>query len=149
MFELERFQQLSLERVTRVILAFHAAVRESMVERLGGRRMAPYPPGHRAEGDAHPIEMRTLSTIDLSRRPGQPDFDQAVAIHKALVERGIRLGQPVKCVKLEDGRWGATLRLGLSMPQVVAFDALSDAELEARLASDMDRIAAAIEDIAP
>jgi hypothetical protein len=144
-FELERFQQLSLERVTRVILAFHAAVRAAMVDRLGGRRMAPYPPGHRAEGDAHPIEMRTLSTIDLSRRPGHPDFDEAVRIHKALVEHGIRLGQPVKCVKLEDGRWGATLRLGLSMPQVVALDRLDDAALEARLAADMDRIATAIE----
>lgn len=146
-FELERFQELSLERVTRVILAFHAAVRTAMVDRLGGRRMAPYPPGHRAEGDAHPIEMRTLSTIDLSRRPGNPDFDDAVRIHKALVERGIRLGQPVKCVKLEDGRWGATLRLGLSMPQIVAFDRLDDAALDEVLASDMDRIAGAIEEL--
>lgn len=146
-FELEQFQRLSLDRVTRVVLAFHAAVRHAMVERLGGRRMAPYPPGHRAEGDAHPIEMRTLSTIDLSRRPGSPDFDDAVRIHKALVERGIRLGQPVKCVKLEDGRWGATLRVGLSMPQVVAFDRLSDEALEERLRADMDRIAAAIEEL--
>lgn len=146
--ELERFQQLSLERVTRVILAFHAAVRAAMVDRLGGRRMAPYPPGHRAEADDHPIEMRTLSTIDLSRRAGHPDFDEAVRLHRVLVDRGIRLGQPVKCVKLEDGRWGATLRLGLSMPQVVAFDKLSDAELEARLTADMDVIAGAIEELA-
>lgn len=144
-FELERFQQLAPDRVERVILAFHAAVRTAMVDRLGGRRMAPYPPGHRAEGDAHPIEMRTLSTIDLSRRPGHPDFDDAVRIHKALVEQGIRLGQPVKCVRLEDGRWGATLRLGLSMPQVVAFDRLDDQALADRLAADMDRIATAIE----
>jgi hypothetical protein len=146
-FELERFQRLSLDRVTRVILAFHAAVRAAMVDRLGGRRMAPYPPGHRAEAEDHPIEMRTLSTIDLSRGAGHPDFDEATRIHKALVERGIRLGQPVKCVKLEDGRWGATLRLGLSMPQLVAFDRLDDAALEARLAADMDRIAAAIEEL--
>lgn len=146
-FELERFQRLSLERVTRVILAFHAAVRTAMVERLGGRRVAPYPPGHRAEGDAHPIEMRTLSTIDLSRRPGHPDFDEAVRLHRALVDRGVRLGQPVKCVRLEDGRWGATLRLGLSMPNIVAFDRLEDGELAARLASDMDRIATAIEEL--
>jgi len=143
-FELERFQRLPIARVTRVILAFHAAVRAAMVDRLGGRRVAPYPPGHRAEGDAHPIEMRTLSTIDLSRRPGRPDFDAAVRLHRALVDSGIRLGQPVKCVRLEDGRWGATLRLGLSMPQLVAFDALSDDALAARLAADMDRIATAI-----
>lgn len=147
-FELERFQRLPLARVERVILAFHAAVRAAMVDRLGGRRVAPYPPGHRAEGDAHPIEMRTLSTIDLSRRAGHPDFDAAVALHRALVGRGIRLGQPVKCVRLEDGRWGATLRLGLSMPQVVAFDALDDDMLAARLAADMDRIATTIEELA-
>jgi hypothetical protein len=144
-FELERFQQLPLDRVTRVILAFHAAVRTAMVDRLGGRRMAPYPPGHRAEGVAHPIEMRTLSTIDMSQRPGHPDFDEAVRIHKALVDGGIRLGQPVKCVKLDDGRWGATLRLGLSMPQVVALDRLDDSALAAKLAADMDRVATAIE----
>lgn len=146
-FELERFQALSLERITRVILAFHAAVRAAMVERLGGRRVAPYPPGRRAEGDAHPVAMRTLSTIDLSRRPGHPDFDEAVRLHRALVDRGIRLGQPVKCVRLDDGRWGATLRLGISMPQVVALNALSDAALATRLAEDMDRIAGAIEEL--
>ena len=144
-FELERFQRLPIARASRVILAFHAAVRAAMVDRLGGRRVAPYPPGERAEGDAHPIEMRTLSTIDLSRLPGQPDFDDAVRIHRALVDQGIRLGQPVKCVKLPDGRWGATLRLGLSMPQVVAFDALDDAVLAKRLGDDMARIASAIE----
>jgi hypothetical protein len=33
------------------------------------------------------------------------------------------------------------------MPQVVAFDRLGEAELEARLASDMDRIASAIEEL--
>lgn len=144
-FELDRFQRLPMDRVTRVILAFHAAVRRAMVERLGGRRVAPYPPGERAEGDAHPIEMRTLSTIDLSHRPGGLDFDAAQRLHKALVGEGIRLGQPVKCVRLPDGRWGATLRLGLSMPQVVAFDALDDAALDARLDADMSRIASAIE----
>ena len=146
-FELERFQKLSLDRVSRVVLAFHASVRAAMVDQLGGRRMAPYPPGHRAEADDHPVEMRTLSTIDFSRRAGQPDFDEAVRIHRALVDRGIRLGQPVKCVQLDDGRWGATLRLGLSMPQVVAFDGLNDAELAARIARDMDRIAGAISDL--
>jgi hypothetical protein len=144
-FELERFQRLPIERVERVVLAFHAAVRAAFVERLGGRRIAPYPPGERAEGDAHPVEMRTLSTIDLTPLPGAPDFDAAVALHKALVERDIRLGQPVKCVRLPDGRWGATLRVGISMPQVVTFDALDDAALAERLAADMARIADALE----
>jgi hypothetical protein len=143
-FELERFQAIPIARVERVVLAFHAAVRTAFVERLGGRRLAPYEPGALAEGDAHPVEMRTLSTIDLRALPGAPDFDEAVALHKALVERDVRLGQPVKCVKLPDGRWGATLRVGLSMPQVTAFDRMDDAALAARLAADMDRIVNAI-----
>ena len=159
-FELERFQAIPIERVERVVLAFHAAVRAAFVERLGGRRIAPYAPGERQEGDAHPVEMRTLSTIDLtpvaglSRSqasaaglPGAPDFDQAVALHKALVERGVRLGQPVKCVRLPDGRWGATLRVGLSMPQVTAFDRLDDTALAERLAGDMGRIVEAVQTV--
>lgn len=144
-FELERFQAIPISRVERVVLAFHAAVRTAFVERLGGRRLAPYEPGALAEGDAHPVEMRTLSTIDLRALPGAPDFDAAVALHKALVERNVRLGQPVKCVKLPDGRWGATLRVGLSMPQITALDRLHDAEMAARLDTDMDRIVTAIE----
>lgn len=144
-FELERFQAIPIARVERVVLAFHAAVRSAFVSRLGGRRLAPYEPGALAEGDAHPVEMRTLSTIDLRSLPGAPDFDEAVALHKALVERDVRLGQPVKCVKLPDGRWGATLRVGLSMPQVTAFDAMDDDAMNARLAADMDWIVTAIE----
>ncbi|MFO6448577.1 hypothetical protein ACLBKU_15690 [Erythrobacter sp. NE805] len=146
-FELEHFQAIPIARVERVVLAFHAAVRSAFVERLGGRRLAPYEPGALAEGDAHPVEMRTLSTIDLRGLPGAPDFDDAVALHKALVERDVRLGQPVKCVKLPDGRWGATIRVGLSMPQVTAFDRMDDAAMTAKLAADMDRIVAAIEDV--
>lgn len=145
LFELERFQAISIDRVERVVLAFHAAVRSAFVERLGGRRLAPYAPGERAEGDAHPVEMRTLSTIDLTALPDAPDFDAAVSLHKALVARDVRLGQPVKCVKLPDGNWGATLRVGISMPQVTAFDGMDDAEMHVRLAADMDRIASAIE----
>lgn len=144
-FELERFQALKPDVVERVILAFHAAVRTAFVDKLGGRRIAPYAPGERAEGDAHPIEMRTLSTIDISRLPGTPDFEEAKRIHRALVDHGVRLGQPVKCVKRPDGRWGGTLRVGLSMPQISAFALLDDQALSARLAADMDAIVAAFE----
>ncbi|MCE2828173.1 MAG: hypothetical protein LW742_00070 [Sphingomonadales bacterium] len=72
------------------------------------------------------------------------DFDAAVAIHKAMIADGVRLGQPVRCVKLADGRWGATLRVGLSMPQVVMLDQLADAALESWLDAAMDRIAASL-----
>lgn len=144
-FELERFQRLPLEEVTRVILAFHAAVRAEIVEKLGVRRVAPYPPGDKFEADTHPIEMRTLSTLDLSRLEGGGwSFEDAQRWHEDLLGHGIRLGQPVKCVKLPDGRWGATLRIGLTMWQLVERAALDDQALASSFAADMQRIAAAL-----
>ena len=106
--------------VARVILAFHAAVRAEIVEQTEARRVAPYPPGEVEEADTHPIEMRTLSTLDLSA--GGASFEDAQAWHKTMALAGVRVGQPVKCVRLADGRWGATLRIGLTMWQVVGPD---------------------------
>ena len=143
-FELERFQALDRADVTRVILAFHAAVRKAMIGPLPVRRVAPYPPGDRAEADSHPIEMRTLSTLDLSALGGGATFEDAQRWHGELLAHGIRLGQPVKCVKLPDGRWGATLRIGLSMPNVIARAGLSDDELKRAFEADMDRIEVAL-----
>jgi len=145
LFELERFQRLAPDAVERVVLAFHAAVRAEIVETLGARRVAPYPPGDRAEADDHPIEMRTLSTLDLSALGGGATFEDAQAWHKALIGQGVRLGQPVKCVKLPAGQWGATLRIALSMPMIVERSALSDEELAAAFKRDMKRIARALE----
>lgn len=143
-FELERFQRFGLDEVARVILSFHQAVRAEIVERTPARRVAPYPPGEKETADNHPIEMRTLSTLDLSGFGGA-DFDAAGRWHKALLDHRVRLGQPVKCVKLADGRWGATLRIGLAMPQVVARAGLDDAALDAAFAEDMARVRAALE----
>jgi hypothetical protein len=148
-FELERFQKLSLEQVTRVILAFHAAVRREIVETLGARRVAPYPPGDKFEADSHPIEMRTLSTLDLSGLGGGAwSFEDAQSWHKQLLGHGIRLGQPVKCVKLDDGRWGATLRIGLTMWQLAERAALDDAALARAFERDMARVADALRAVA-
>ncbi|HEY0013559.1 MAG TPA: hypothetical protein VGB79_12005 [Allosphingosinicella sp.] len=140
-FELERFQRLSLEAVTRVILSFHAAVRKEIIEPTPARRVAPYPPGEREEAETHPIEMRTLSTLDLSGLGGgAATFEDAVRWHKALLAHGVRLGQPVKCVKLPGGAWGATLRIGLSMPMVAERAALTPDALDRAFRTDMARI---------
>jgi hypothetical protein len=145
-FELERFQRLSLDAVTRVILSFHAAVRREIIEPTPARRVAPYPPGEREEADTHPIEMRTLSTLDLSGLgAGNASFEDATRWHKALLEHGVRLGQPVKCVKLPDGDWGATLRIGLSMPMVTERATLDGASLDRTFRTDMARIREALE----
>jgi hypothetical protein len=145
-FELERFQRLPAAAVERVILAFHAAVRAEIVERTPARRVAPYPPGHGEDADTHPIEMRTLSTLDLSAfDPRGAGFEDAQAWHKAMALAGVRVGQPVKCVRLPDGRWGATLRIGLNMGQVVDKAGLSDSALAESLAADMAKVRAALQ----
>jgi hypothetical protein len=138
LFELERFQALDVDNVWRVILAFHAAVRSQIVEPTPARRVAPYPPGHVEDANTHPIEMRTLSTLDLSAlKPAGASFEDAQDWHKAMALAGVRVGQPVKCVRLADGRWGATLRIGLSMGQVAEAAGLDDEALAARFETDM------------
>ena len=159
-FELERFQALATDAVTRVILAFHAAVRSEIIERSPARRVAPYPPGDRGEADTHPIEMRTLSTLDLSAlKPNGASFEDAQAWHKAMALSGVRVGQPVKCVRLADGMmgppsrgpgdraapsWGATLRIGLTMGQIVDLASLDENGLGQTLSSDMAAIREAL-----
>ncbi|HEX9954090.1 MAG TPA: hypothetical protein VGB48_02610 [Allosphingosinicella sp.] len=148
LFELERFQQLSLGEVTRVILAFHQAVRANIIEKTAARRVAPYPLGHKETADNHPVEMRTLSTLDLSGMGGGATFEDAARWHKELLAHGVRLGQPVKCVKRADGLWGATLRIGLSMPMVTERAALDDSALHRSFAADMGRVREALEAVA-
>ena len=109
---------------------------------MPARRVAPYPPGHVEDADTHPIEMRTLSTLDLSA--GGATFEDAQGWHRAMALAGVRVGQPVKCVRLPDGRWGATLRVGLAMGQVVDRAALGEEELATAFAADMARIREAL-----
>lgn len=145
LFELERFQALPAATVERVILAFHAAVRREIVEQTAARRVAPYPPGHVEDADTHPIEMRTLSTLDLSAlTAGGASFEDAQAWHRKMALAGVRVGQPVKCVRLADGRWGATLRIALAMGQVADAAGLDDAALAARFGADMEAIREAL-----
>jgi hypothetical protein len=140
-FELERFQALPVAQVERVILAFHAAVRAEIVERTAARRVAPYPPGQIEDADTHPIEMRTLSTLDLgAMEPGGATFADAQAWHKAMALAGVRVGQPVKCVRLPDGEWGATLRIGLTMGQITDAAARDDEDMKRMFLGDMARI---------
>lgn len=148
LFELRRFQRLGIARVSRVVGAFTEAT-DRLAGRLGARKVASAPAEDIGETARHPIEMQTLVTLDLSAAggPGAPtlDFDAATAIHRALVGQGIRLGQPVRCVRLANGEWGATLRIGLSMPQVSRLDAASDADMRQWFADAMDRIGSAIQ----
>jgi hypothetical protein len=148
LFELSRFQRLSLARVARVVFAFTEAT-DDLAARLDLRKVASAPAEDAAEPAEHPIEMLTLVTLDLAHsndgtKARAIDFTAATAIHKQLVAEGIRLGQPVRCVRLASGEWGATLRIGLSMPQVSRLDALPDSEMQLWFAEAMNRIGSAI-----
>jgi hypothetical protein len=151
LFELERFQQLSIAEVTRLVDAFSAATDELAV-RLKIRKVGAVAPSEAVETAEHPIEMQTLVTLDLchdveGRQLRDLDFDGATAIHKALIRHGVRLGQPVKCVKLSDGRWGATLRIGVSMPQLVQLSALNDSAVCKEFAALMAQIEAPLSEL--
>ncbi len=143
LFEMERYLTLPKADVLRVIGAFEDAV-GALAQRLGGGVMTS-PMAGRTNGGIAIDDMRTLATLDL--RALVPGCDEAETrrIYNAMARPDagdpIRLGQPVKCVRLDDGRFGGTLRLGLSMPQMTAFAALSAEALHDKLSADMNAIA--------
>jgi len=143
-FELERFQALPMAAVERTIAAFHDALCESLASPLGLQFVRPSAPGEDKEEIEHPIEMRTLATLDVSSLPGARSFEDAQRLHRELALSGIRLGQPARCVRNGGRDWGGTLRVGLSMPQIVDLAEFDEAELRSRLRGDMKRIADAL-----
>jgi hypothetical protein len=143
-YELERFQALPMAKVERVIGAFQQAMRDELAVPLDLVLVRPSAPGESDEEREHPIEMRTLVTLDVSGLAGARRFEDAQLVHRELALSGIRLGQPARCVRTDSHEWGGTLRVGLSMPQIVAFAALDDEALGEALAGDMRRIAAAL-----
>ncbi|NBC88826.1 MAG: hypothetical protein GVX90_04940, partial [Alphaproteobacteria bacterium] len=140
-FELERFEALGHAEARRVILAFHRALRTLLLHRTGWRPIVPYRPGNAEEARDHPLEMLTLATLDMSAHPQAATFEDARGLYRSLEARGLRLGQPVKCVPREDGRWSGTLRIGLSMPQICALAELADHALERAMFERIGRFA--------
>ncbi|MFU7528543.1 hypothetical protein [Qipengyuania sp. ASV99] len=136
LFEAEKFQQLSMAEVSAIIAAFEDALAEHLISALNVRRITP---GGAAQ--EMPIEMRTLATIDVSNLPGLTTFEQAQSLHRELALEGVRLGQPVKCVALDEGGWGGTLRIGLSMPQITRWAAMDANDIAVELSRDMQKIA--------
>lgn len=142
-FELERFQRLPIEQVAGLLKLFQTVLEEEVVTPLGLRLVRPYTEGHENEPREHPIEMRSLATLDVSMLNATSTFADAQALHRKLALEGLRLGQPVKCVR-RNGDWGGTLRVGLSMPQVVRLCAMTADEADASLRLDMRQIADAL-----
>ena len=131
LFELARYSALSTSRIAGVSTSFNRATR-TLAETLGARHICP---SHSAS------QAATMATLDLSSLPCGPDFETAQRWQRVLAARGIRLGQPVRCVKRPDGRWGGTLRISLSMPTIVSLAALTPQAADERLGRDMASIA--------
>lgn len=154
LFELELYHQLHPAEIKRTIDLFEEAV-GALTRRIGARRLAPV--GLSEDDGLHvpPMEIRTLATIDLSEIDPRFDYEFARDLYQALARTeqdhtvqdlfAVRLGQPARCIKLADGRYGATIRIGLSMPQMVEFAGMDTASLRRRLTDDMVHIANRIE----
>jgi hypothetical protein len=143
-FELERFQALSLGQVERIVETFQRTLAAQLITPFGLSLVEPFAPGHEGEAGAHPIEMRTLATLDISRLPEARTFDQAQRLHRSLALSGIRLGQPVRSVRTAEGEWGGTIRIGPAMSQFVAWAHLGDAALAQVMNDAMADIADAL-----
>ncbi|WP_390582374.1 hypothetical protein [Erythrobacter sp. MTPC3] len=140
-FEIERFQRLPVRKVKAILDTFEECLEDAVITPLGVQRVLPHAIGMEAAQSQRPIEMRTLMTLDLSVLPGLATFDEAQGVHRRLaLEAGIRLGQPVKCVRIASG-WGGTLRIGLSMPLISRFAAMTIADARAIMLRDFTAIA--------
>lgn len=143
-FELERFADCPATDLRRVILSFQEAVRSILVGNFNFAQVLPYADGNDEDAIEHPVEMLTLATLDISACEQARTFDDAQAVHQGLAKNGLRLGQPVKSARLDDGSWAGTIRIGLSMPQVVALATLGDDALRLHLTQEMQMIGDAI-----
>ncbi|NVD44265.1 hypothetical protein [Qipengyuania atrilutea] len=143
-FELERFQALAFEKVASVIAAFQEAVHYVLVGRFGLPLVASVEHTRVDAADRHMLAMQTLVTLNLSGRAHSRTLEMAQALHRKLALSGLRLGQPVRCIRTESGEWGGTMRVGLSMPQVTAFAELEEAALYSSLAAEMEQIGLAL-----
>jgi hypothetical protein len=152
-FELELFHRLHLTEIKRTVDLFEEEI-AALTRRLGASLVKPMGYVDEREAQAVPLEIRTLATLDLSEISIAHDFDFARGLHQSLANGddgkvqdlfGLRLGEPVRCIRMPDGRFGATLRIGLSMPQMVEFSTIDTASLRRRLADDFGQIAGRIE----
>ena len=150
LYELELYHKLHPAEIKRTIDVFEEEV-SALTTRIGARRLTPVGLSENDGQHVLPLEIRTLATIDLSEIDPRYDYDFARRLYRSLTGHdhdqtvqdlfAVRLGQPARCIKMVDGRDGGTIRIGLSMPQMVTFAAMDTATLRRRLADDMTHIA--------
>jgi hypothetical protein len=122
-------------------------------------------PGEQESEDLPPLDRTMLHTFQLVAPHPQTgealDIDDAKAIYanlytdvsegftdpreRMIAAEACHVGQPVRCLKLPDGRWAGTLRLSLSAPQISELAGLDRAEMLRRFRTDIGWIAAKAE----
>ncbi len=146
LFEIDRFLALPPAHVAAMVQDFRAATRAA----AAAHGMALLPVGADDGGNAVPCLAASLITLDLGQQRPAVDFDAAAAIHRqfSLTPRAdhlpMRIGQPVRARRRDDGRFAGTLRLSLSMPMLAEHAALGRAASQARFTTELAAICAAI-----
>ncbi len=153
-YELELFNGLSAADIRRTLDLFDEAI-DCLTRRIGAARLAPKMRDDVHEANQHPLEMRTLVTLDLGQSAQGINLENARQLYRNLAcesfgtqvsaLRPVRLGQPVKYIPNSNGDYCGNLRIGLSMPQMVEFAAMDTQSLKSRLRADMHAIASRIE----
>lgn len=158
LFELGRLLAYPEHVVADAVSAFAEAVHD--LPPGSPLRLLPAAGGQESE-DLPPLDRTMLHTFQLVAphpRTGAPlDIDDAKAVYASLYtdvsggfadsrERMIaaeacHVGQPVRCLKLPDGRWAGTLRLSLSAPQISELAGLDRPEMRRRFRTDIGWIA--------
>jgi hypothetical protein len=165
LFELERLLTLPMERVDSVIAAFGQAMHnlpaDAPFHLVEGAADDPAAGDHKGPSP-HPLDRKMLYVIELTDRhptTGHPlTTEEARAVYRTLFSdvseqfdamadrlaaaEICHLGQPVKCLRLDNGEWAPTLRLSLSAPQIFDMVGLDPISLAERFSADIDRIAA-------
>ncbi len=151
-YELELYTTLAPGDLRRVVHQFDAAAKRLMREMdFGPVSVAHSKYTH--EDQPRPLEVQTSVMMDTSRRRLAEDHLAARGLHLQLINaklRGshpVRLGPPVKGLKLPDGRDGGNLTLSLSMPQIVALAAMETGSIADQLDSDFQLIAKRIREL--
>jgi hypothetical protein len=163
-YELQRLAAVPDERLLAVVKAFGESVR-AFTERSPRFSLFIAAEGLRPQTHIdHPFERDMLFTVQVvgTKPDGRPlDIDDAKQLYhqlytdlsdrfdnpadKAVAREICHVGQPVKCLKNQDGTTLATLRLSLSAPLISCLAGIDDEALAARFAADFDRIAAKVE----
>lgn len=151
-FELELFCALDAGEVRRVVHQFNAAAK-TLARDLGFGRVSFEHSKYANDAQPRPLELQTSIVMDTSRLKMADDFLAARGLHLQLISakiRGstpVRLGPPIKCLKLPDGRYAGNLTLSLSMPQIVALAGLETSAIADRFEADFKQIAKRIREL--